>query len=46
MGLLFIPPHDMSMESHGGMILRGEKPKNSEKKVPQYHFVQHKSHMD
>jgi hypothetical protein len=28
------------------MILAGEKPKNSEKNLPQYHFVHHNSHMD
>jgi hypothetical protein len=37
----------MSFESDGGMIYidRG-KPKNSEKKLSQCHFVHHKSHMD
>jgi hypothetical protein len=34
------------MENDGGMILTGEKPKNWEKNLSQFHFVHHKSHMD
>jgi hypothetical protein len=36
----------MSMESNGGMILTGERSKNSEKYLFLCHFVHHKSHMD
>jgi hypothetical protein len=36
----------MSLESDGGMILTGENPKNTEKKLSQCYFVHHKSHID
>jgi hypothetical protein len=36
----------MSFMNDGGMILTGEKPKNSKKNLSQCHFAHHKSHMD
>jgi hypothetical protein len=34
------------MERFGGMILTGEKLKNPERNLFNFHFVHHKSHMD
>jgi hypothetical protein len=34
------------MESHGGIILPGEKPKNSKKNLTQGYFIHYKYHME
>jgi hypothetical protein len=46
MGLFFIPANDMSMESHGEMMILTGETKELGQNLSQCHFVHHKSHID